>query len=413
MADWLLLRLPRNAEQPASWIVTDARGNSAGPAQSGSLSLVAPRSVGRRVAVLVAGTDVLLTEPDVPMKSGTKLQQVVPFALEEQLADDIDELHFAFGKRAGESSRVPVAVVRRSLMDEWLTLLRANGIEPEALYADSDLLPQNPGQAVALLEEDVIVVRPPSGAPVTLPIEALADALEIVQQSTPELSAAGARGLVLYTGAAEWHQHSAEVEALRERFDGIKVQLLAGGPLPLFAQQLPATTPINLLQGPYAVKTAHTVGWQAWRMAAMLLVALIGLHVAGKATELSLLKRSERAIDASIGDTFRAAMPGEQSSLDARRRMEQRLLAARNASDAGGLLPALAALVQAKSAVPGAVVQALSFHQGAVDLKVSAPDAASLDRMSQTLRGNGWQAELTAGNTVGSAYEGRIQIHPR
>ena len=57
----------------------------------------------------------------------------------------------------------------------------AAGIEPEALYADSELLPQNPGQAVALLEEDAVFVRAPAGAPVTLPADALGEALEIAQ----------------------------------------------------------------------------------------------------------------------------------------------------------------------------------------------------------------------------------------
>src|ERR1700760_3664517 len=144
MADWLLIRLPRTAEQPATWLTVDPRGNPSGPPQSGPLSLAAPRTAGRRVCVLVPGSDVLLTEPEVPLKAGTKLQQVVPYALEEQLAGDIADLHFAYGKRVGESSRTPVAVVRRSLMNEWLATLRSSGIEPSALYADSDLLPQNP-----------------------------------------------------------------------------------------------------------------------------------------------------------------------------------------------------------------------------------------------------------------------------
>ncbi|CAA2962773.1 Hypothetical predicted protein, partial [Olea europaea subsp. europaea] len=147
MADWLLIRLPRTAEQPATWLTVDPRGNPSGPPQSGPLSLAAPRAVGRRVCVLVPSTDVLLTEPEVPMKAGTKLQQVVPFALEEQLADDIDDLHFAIGKRAGDSLRTPVAVIRRSLMDEWLVSLRSSGLEPESMYTESDLLPQNPGQS--------------------------------------------------------------------------------------------------------------------------------------------------------------------------------------------------------------------------------------------------------------------------
>ena len=146
-------------------------------------------------------------------------------------------------------------------------------------------------------------------------------------------------------------------------------------------------------------------------MAAMLLASLVGLHVAGKAAELSVLTKSEHALDASIGETFRQAMPGERSTLDARRRMEQRLTETRNGGGPGGLLPALQALVQARTVAPGTTLQALSFHQGAVELKVSAPDAASLDHMSQSLRANGWQAELTSGNaTEAGGYEGRIQI---
>ena len=412
MADWLLIRLPRTPEQSATWLTVDPRGNPSGPPQSGPLSLAAPRSVGRRICVLVPGTDVLLTDPEVPTKAGMKLQQVVPYALEEQLADDIDELHFAIGKRAADSTRTPVAVIRRSLMDEWLTSLKSSGLDPEAMYTESDLLPQNPGQAVALMEEDVVVVRPPLGSPVTLPVEALGEALEIAQQgTTPELAATGIRGLVLYTGAAEWHQHSAKIESLRERFDGIKIQLLSAGPLALFGQQLPTATPINLLQGPYAPTTARTVGWKSWRVAAILLASLVGLHVVGKAAELTALKHSEHTLDTSIGETFRQAMPGERSPLDARRRMEQRLAATQSGGGSSGLLPALQALVQARIAAPGTTLQALSLRQGSFEMKIAAKDATTLDHLTQSLRSNGWQADLISGNTTPSGYVGRIQLH--
>jgi len=410
MADWLLIRLPRTAEQPATWLTVDPRGNPSGPPQSGPLSLAAPRAAGRRICVLVPGTDVLLTEPEVPLKAGAKLQQVVPFALEEQLADDIDDLHFAIGKRAADSARTPVAVIQRALMDEWLTSLRANGLEPESLYTESDLLPQNPGQAVALMEEDVIIVRPPAGSPVTLPVEALGEALDIALQGAAEQGATGGRGLILYTGAAEWHQHSAKIEALRERFDGIKIQLLSAGPLALFGQQLPTAAPINLLQGTYAPTKATTVGWQSWRVAAILLACLVGLHVAGKAAELTALKRSEKSLDSSIGDTYRFAMGGQPKPADPRHQMEVRLAAAQNGGGEGGLLPALQALVDSRTAAPGTSLKALSFRGGLVDMKISAKDATTLDQLSQSLKSRGWKAELTSGNTTPAGYEGRMQI---
>jgi general secretion pathway protein L len=412
MADWLLLRLPRTLQEQATWLVVDARGVAAGPPQGGPLSLAAPRAPGRHVVVLVPATDVLLAQPELPpAKAGTKLQQLVPYALEEQLAEDIEELHFAIGRRHEDSARVPVAVVARKLMDEWTALLKANGLEAEALYADSELLPQNPGQAVALLEEDSVVVRPPAGPVVTLPADALSEALEIAL-SGMEPGTPGGRGLILYTGAAEWQRHSATVEAARERFEGIKIQLLTGGPLALFAQQLPTASATNLLQGSYTPATTHPVGWSAWRVAALLLAGFIGLHIAGKAAELSVLKHADHRLDGSMEQVFRTAMPGQPDTYEARRQMEQRLAAVRASQASGGFLLALQALVQAHRAAPDAVLQALTFRDGSLELKASAPSVESLDRLSRQLRQQGWQARLVAGNPAGSAYEGRIQMSP-
>jgi len=412
MSDWLLLRLPRTPQEQATWLVVDARGAAAGPPQGGPLSLAAPRAAGRHVVVLVPATDVLLAQPELPpAKAGTKLQQLVPYALEEQLAEDIEDLHFAIGRRQEESGRMPVAVVARKLMDEWTLLLKTNGLEPEALYAVSELLPQNPGQAVALLEEDSVVVRPPSGVVATLPADALDEALDIALSGL-EPGTPGGRGLILYTGAAEWQRHSATVEAARERFEAIQIQLLTGGPLALFAQQLPTTTATNLLQGPYTPATPHPVGWSAWRVAAMLLAAFVGLHIVGKAAELTVLKHADHRLDASIEQVFRTAMPGQPDTYEARRQMEQRLAAARASQASGGFLLALQALVQAHRAAPEAVLEALTFRDGSLELKASAPSVESLDRLSRQLRQQGWQARLVAGNPAGSAYEGRIQMSP-
>jgi general secretion pathway protein L len=412
MADWLLLRLPRTPQEQATWLVVDARGAAAGPPQGGPLSLAAPRAAGRHVVVLVPGTDVLLAQPELPpAKAGTKLQQLVPYALEEQLAEDIEELHFAIGRRQGESTRVPVAVVARKRMDEWTTLLKSSGIEAEALYADSELLPHNPGQAVALLEEDAVVVRPPSGNVATLPADALEEALEIALSGI-EAGTPGGRGLILYTGAAEWQRHSSIVEAARERFEGIQIQLLAGGPLALFAQQLPTAAATNLLQGPYAAATPHPVGWGAWRVAAILLAGFIGLHIVGKVAELSVLKHADHRLDTSMEQVFRMAMPGQPDTYEARRQMERRLAAARASQASGGFLSALQALVQAHRAAPDAVLEGLTFRDGSLELKASAPSVESLDRLSRQLRQQGWQARLVAGNPKGSAYEGNIQMSP-
>jgi type II secretory pathway component PulL len=142
----------------------------------------------------------------------------------------------------------------------------------------------------------------------------------------------------------------------------------------------------------------------------MLFGGLIALHIVGKSVELTLLKRTEHKLDVETREVEQSAMPGMANTPNARKVMETKLAAVR-AATTSGLLPALEAMVQARSSVPGSVVQALSFRNGSFDLKVSAPDAASLDRMGQNLRSNGWQADLASGQSVGTTYEGRLVVH--
>ena len=418
MADWLLIRLAREPAAPVSWLVADGAGRIVDREQQGSLAEAAALAPGRRVGALVPAADIVLTEADVPVKSGVRAQQVVPFALEEQLADDVESLHFALGRRPAEGARMPVAVLSRALLEGWLGELAAAGLKPEAIFAESELAPVNPGQAVAVLQGDDAIVRPPGALPVTMPIDALAEALNLVRPASDDVIAAeppGGRGLVLYTGAAEWHQHARVVESLRDRFDGIKVQLLTDGPLALYAQRLAAAAAggaINLLQGPYAPASSLASGWRVWRVAAILLGALIALHAIGSAAQLMMLHRAEHAVNVALEQTFRAAMPGEHNAIDARRRMTQRL-ASLSGGDSSGLLAALGALAEAQSGVGETAIRSLQFRDGALELVLAAPSAESLDRLSQGLRTRGWQADLTSGNTSGSRYEGRIEIKPR
>jgi type II secretory pathway component PulL len=333
------------------------------------------------------------------------------------------------GKRAGDATRVPVAVVSRALIDGWLNHLRDAGIAPECLYADSSLVPENPGQAVLVLSGDSVILRAADKPPVTLPLTALTEVLELLrpapapapapaaEQAPPDVPRSavaefGGRGLVVYAGEAEWQQYGATIEAVRGNFEGLSVQLLPDGPLGLFAQSLPGTAAINLLQGTYAPASPLGGGFKAWRVAAAMLVGLLVLHGIGSAAQLMMLKRTERRLDASIGETFEQAMPGEHNSSNARRRMEARMASLQGTTDSSGLLAMLSAVAQARSGASGTAVQALSYRQGMLELQVTAPGAAALDHISQQLRTGGWQADLTSGTSSSGAYQGRIQMKP-
>src|SRR5688572_12774306 len=136
----------------AEWLVVDGSGTRRGNVSWGSLRDAAEQSSNRKVIVLVPGTDVLLAEPVLPLKSsGAKLAQVVPFALEEQLAADVEDMHFAVGKREGRPG-TPVTVVSRARMDEWRDSLNAAGIFPDAMYAETAALPITPNGVTLVID---------------------------------------------------------------------------------------------------------------------------------------------------------------------------------------------------------------------------------------------------------------------
>src|SRR6202050_3943198 len=288
MADWLLIRMANDPGR-VDWLVADAAGRAVEAVRSGPVAPAARDAAGKRICALAPASDVLLTDAEVPVKSGARIQQIVPYALEEQVAQDIESLHFAVGRRVGESSRIPVAVVSRALLDGWLGQLRDAGLEPECLYADSSLVPENPGQSVLVLSGDSVILRAPGSPPVTLPLTALGEALELLRPApqatlvaTPSIEFGG-NGLVVYAGEAEWQHYGATVEALRGYFEGLAVQLLPGGPLGLFAQSLPRTSAINLLHGAYAPESPLAGRLKPWRIAAAMLLGLLLLHGIGRA----------------------------------------------------------------------------------------------------------------------------------
>lgn len=411
MSESLVIQL-RDGAQP-QWLVCNSDGQVVVDRLSGTLEQAAPLAVGRRVAVIVPPVDALATDCEAPAKGSAKLAQVVPYALEERVADEIENLHFALGQRSAQTGRVSVVVVERKRIDAWLAELRAAGLQPHAIYSAATLLPSMPGQLIGLLEDDSITLRGPEGPPFVFPSTSIAAAIDMAldQLSSPvEGLEPATPGLLLYVGEQEWNAHQNEIDALRDRFTGVKVQMLPHGSLSLLAPAAAANEAINLLQGPLAVASPLEKSWKAWRVAAILAGALFCVHVGARYFELTQLRKAEAALDAGIEDAFRRAMPGQMNATNARRRVEARLAEIRGGGGSGSLLPALAAVADARSAAPDAVVEGLTFRDGKLDLRIRAPDASSVDAIGQQLRAANWQAKNAGGSNSGDSYSGRLQV---
>ena len=83
----------------------------------------------------VPSDSVRLTEIEVPADEVKHLQKSLPFTMEEQVADDVDDLHFVH-EDLGDG-RFLVGLVQRDLMTDWIEQLPGQddlaAFTPEAL----------------------------------------------------------------------------------------------------------------------------------------------------------------------------------------------------------------------------------------------------------------------------------------
>ena len=96
---------------------------------------------GRKVLVLLSSNEVVLKSISIPSKNRKQLLQAIPYALEDTLAEDIEDLHFAVHQNTTvENKESQVAVINREVLVEVLNLLKSNKIT--AHYVLPQLLTQ-------------------------------------------------------------------------------------------------------------------------------------------------------------------------------------------------------------------------------------------------------------------------------
>jgi general secretion pathway protein L len=414
MPQSLLLRLPPAGQEETEWLTLDENGAPTPTRQRGSLTLAAAVWRTGSVVVLAPSMQILLAEPELPPGSGAKLARAVPFALEEQLTEDVDLLSFAIGRRRGNGG-TPVAVASRSVLQGWLAELTAAGLDPQAIYPDISLMPENPGQTVLWLDKERLAVRRPGALPFAVELSPVREALVVAGVIADPLESTAEPRLkesaILYVTREDWAKVEGEFEDLLEDFAALKVQLLADGPLPWLARGIGNPDAVNLLQGEFSRTADYGARWHQWRMAAALAAALLVVHVAAQALQIRQAKRESAALDGQISQVFSSAMPGDALT-DPRRQMQSKLERIRK-SGAGPqyFLRTLQTLSGALAVTPKTTISALSYRDDSLDMTVSAPSLATLSQLTQFVGKEGLAAEIQSSNPVAAGVEAHLHVH--
>lgn len=428
LAEPALVGADAMADVHASWVLRDVT-RPAGSVFHGKLQDAAAQAVGARVSVLVPGADVLLAQVELPAMKAQRLAKAVPFALEEQLAEDVDDLHVAIGQRDTQG-RVANAIVSRTRMAAWLEQLKAAGLQADVVTPELFGLrwQQDAGVEAAswsmIIEGQRGLLR--TGAQTGLAFDAhnlvpvlqacIDDAgdlppvsLQLTLCANPEDSD-DQHGFIDSDSGSD--SHRALVELCAEKNIDLSLHSQDETRSVMLAQGFDEQHAINLLQGDYSRKQQLEKLLRPWRPALILAGLWLLLQVSMFTVEYQQLSAQSSELNAQIESVYREAFPQSRNIVNPRVQMQRGLEKLRGGGGTDdGLLPLLARAGAVFKATSGLSLRTLRFKDNKLDVDIEMPDLQSLDVLKQRLSdGAKLKVEIISASSRAGKVEGRLSL---
>ena len=388
MSERLLIRL--HPDGAFSWLAQDAggralSGTSAGPPPAATVARA------REIVALVPAEQVVLLEADAVSARRSQLAKAVPFALEDQLAGAVEDLHFALPAHIDEK-RVSVAVVARERLRSWIDALAAHGIRADRMIPESVALAPADGAAALLIEPDRTLLRWGRQA-VACETAALPQWLSVVALPPADVrDFRPAPRATLPIDVTAYHERQADA-------------------LQFLGAQLSAEPDLNLLQGAFAASHRHLPLQQLWRRGALLAAAAILLAFVYATADWWRLDRQSARLEAQQRDALQSALPQFATVPgDPRQLMESALNRMRGGADNGGLLALLARVGPVLGGTTRVSLKGIEYRNATLELGLRAPDVPALDLVREQLQNLGLRVELTSATTGDKGVDGRLRI---
>ncbi len=303
MSEFLTVRLSSEPQSPVQWLVWSTSQQEV--IASGELSSweqldeLTPYAEKRSCIALLPGNECLIKRVEIPKGAARQFDSMLPFLLEDEVAQDIEDLHLTvldkdathatvcgvereWLKQAMDTFREANITFRKVLPDTLALPLEEQGIS--ALQIDQHwLLRQSNYQAVSIseawlamfLQSDWVALGDEEQSPTIFSYTALPS--DDVQQQS----------------GIEWQAKPAELV------------------MSLLSQQA-ITSSVNLLTGTFKTKSSFSKYWRVWQkvaIAACLMVAVIVTQQVLKVRQYELQAEAYRTESERI---FRSVLPGKQ-----------------------------------------------------------------------------------------------------
>lgn len=368
----------------SSWAVVGQNGEITQSAMNDSTDGLSAICQNSEVIVLVPTEDVLLTSCQLPKMNSSKLKHAIPFALEDQLIDEVDALHFAYYQGRDQKETV-VAVVAHDKMKQWLSTLsalniKANQIIPRVLalpYTEDHIsIDIRDGQK----QSDLVTVR-----------TGLYSGYACERESLP---------------VYQTYQTNDVPKPTKEIHNKSTIADLA---LTLTASEHAIN--LNLLQGPYATKPAKlSAHRQLGKIAIGLAVSWVALLILYPLGSYFILKSHAEDLELQIAHIYKQQFPQAVSLVAPKMRMAEKLAKLKATHTQDQFLTLLAEISQAMADETNIKIRRLDFNNGQLNLKINATSSDDISNFTDKLNKQGLAVKQQNATVMGETMRASLQI---
>jgi type II secretion system protein L len=332
---------------------------------------------------------------DVPFTPQERrlLRQTLPYSLEEQLVDDVDTQHFALGALRG--NQVPVAIVHKQWLQQWLETCAQAGLDIKQVLPEQLLLPYREHCWTVRIEAERWLVRVGAYRGFALEPDSAALALQLLLDNAAEIPQ---RLLV---------QSAQPLELLLSQFPELlrsSVEVLeAAAPTADAAR-------IDLLQGMFARTLPWRRWWLQWQWVAIALALAVVVHASALGVAHHRLYKQNIALRQQIEAIYRSVEPRgivNDPELQLRRKLK-----ALQGHQGSGVMPLLQQVGGALKKIDGVTVQNFTYseQQGELRVSVTATAFKAVEAARAAIAASGLNAQLIGSNTDGDKTRAQLRI---
>jgi general secretion pathway protein L len=386
--------------QDCNWLRFNER-TPVGQARQGELTDILAEAASCRLVLILPAASVVLHKATIVAKSRNQIAAALPYALEDELASDVEQMHFAYRTLDKESGDQLVAVVDRELIQRIYTLIIQYHFESVLLLPQMLMVPWQANSWSLFVQREQALLRKDFSDGYAMDVVAMPELLtterEIYKQqhdseSAPELN------IYNFSPAREVEGGSVlggDSEAL-----AVMARYWLDNP----------DSEINLFQGEYQIVRPMRDLLRQWSMAAGIAVIAVILYLMTVAVDNYLLARERDGLEASMQSLYETVF-NEKPAGNPADSMRKKLAALGSESgDSNNFISII--LVSGKEFLADSQtsITRLRYSGDGLEVDLETTSIEQLEKLQQKLIAASVRAELKAVSNDNGKVRGRLVV---